>query len=94
MANFNIISPLCKPALPSGSLQRVVSYYPQVLTLHVKSVRAVVRFLREKCLFTVQQVTDILRDSPAVVHEDQGQLEYKFQVRLNGSNNTAVAYYV
>lgn len=39
-------------------------------------------FLREKCLFTVQQVTDILRDSPAVIEEDLGELEYKFQVSI------------
>ncbi len=38
--------------------------------------------LREKCLFTIHQVTDILRDSPEVLEEDLAQLEYKFQVGL------------
>ncbi|XP_037644476.1 transcription termination factor 4, mitochondrial [Sebastes umbrosus] len=68
-----------KLGLMEGSLQRVVSHYPQILTVPVKTVKNVVAFLREKCLFTVQQVTDILRDSPAVVLENTGQLEYKFQ---------------
>uniref|UniRef100_A0A8C2X0D2 Mitochondrial transcription termination factor 4 n=2 Tax=Cyclopterus lumpus TaxID=8103 RepID=A0A8C2X0D2_CYCLU len=68
-----------KLGLVEGSLQRVVSYYPQILTVPVKTVKSVVLFLREKCQFTVQQVTDILRDSPTVVLEKRGQLEYKFQ---------------
>ncbi|KAK1879287.1 Transcription termination factor 4 mitochondrial [Dissostichus eleginoides] len=41
--------------------------------------KQMVLFLREKCQFTFQQVTDILRDSPAVILEDKEQLEYKFQ---------------
>ncbi|XP_040912160.1 transcription termination factor 4, mitochondrial [Toxotes jaculatrix] len=73
------ISNLRKLGLAEGSLQRVVAHYPQILTVPVKTVKHVVMFLREKCLFTVQQVTDILRDSPAIVLEDLGQVEYKFQ---------------
>ncbi|XP_059201243.1 transcription termination factor 4, mitochondrial [Centropristis striata] len=73
------IANMRKLGLVEGSLQRVVSYYPQILTVHVKKVNHTVAFLREKCLFTVQQVTDILRDSPAVVLENMDQLEYKFQ---------------
>lgn len=65
--------------LLEGSLQRVVSHYPQILTLPLRRVNTVARFLREKCAFTVQQATDIIRDSPAVVQDDLGQLEYKFQ---------------
>lgn len=67
---------------PLGSLQRVVSHYPQILTVPVKKIKSVMLFLRENCLFTVQQVTDILRDSPAVVLDNMGQLEYKFQVSM------------
>ncbi|KAM7379261.1 hypothetical protein PAMP_004826 [Pampus punctatissimus] len=70
---------LRKLGLVEGSLQRVVAHYPQILTVPVKTIKSVVLFLREKCLFTVQQVTDILRESPTVVQEDLGQLEYKFQ---------------
>uniref|UniRef100_A0A4W5KI75 Mitochondrial transcription termination factor 4 n=1 Tax=Hucho hucho TaxID=62062 RepID=A0A4W5KI75_9TELE len=65
--------------LLEGSLQRVVSHYPQILTLPLRRVNTVAKFLREKCAFTVQQATDIIRDSPAVVQDDLGQLEYKFQ---------------
>ncbi|KAG7457083.1 hypothetical protein MATL_G00242770 [Megalops atlanticus] len=70
---------LRKLGLVEGSLQRVVSHYPQLLTLPRKRVISVSRFLREKCLFTGQQVTEILRDTPAIVQEDMSQLEYKFQ---------------
>uniref|UniRef100_A0A3Q3XLR5 Mitochondrial transcription termination factor 4 n=1 Tax=Mola mola TaxID=94237 RepID=A0A3Q3XLR5_MOLML len=70
---------LRKLGLVEGSLQRVVAHYPQILTVPVKTVKRAVLFLREKCLFTAQQVTDILRDSPATVVENMGQLEYKFQ---------------
>ncbi|KAM3604118.1 uncharacterized protein V6R79_006659 [Siganus canaliculatus] len=73
------ISNLRKLGLVEGSLQRVVAYYPQILTVPVKTVKNAAAFFREKCLFTGQQVTDILRDSPAVVVENMGQLEYKFQ---------------
>ncbi|KAI9522285.1 hypothetical protein NQZ68_037765 [Dissostichus eleginoides] len=68
-----------KLGLVEGSLQRVVSHFPQILTVPVKTVTQMVLFLREKCQFTFQQVTDILRDSPAVILEDKEQLEYKFQ---------------
>ncbi|CAG5896767.1 unnamed protein product [Menidia menidia] len=73
------ISNLRKLGLLEGSLQRTVAHYPKILTVPAKSVKSVAVFLREKCLFTTQQITDILRDSPAVVLEDQDQLEYKFQ---------------
>ncbi|XP_060900544.1 transcription termination factor 4, mitochondrial [Labrus mixtus] len=70
---------LRKLGLGEGSVQRVVAYCPDILTVPVKTIKHVVVFLREKCLFTVQQVTDILRESPAVVLENRSQLEYKFQ---------------
>ncbi|XP_019955135.2 transcription termination factor 4, mitochondrial [Paralichthys olivaceus] len=73
------IGNLRKLGLVEGSLQRVVAHYPQILTVPVKTVKYVVGFLREKCLFTGQQVTDILRDSPSIVLEDPGQVEYMFQ---------------
>uniref|UniRef100_A0A671P5B7 Transcription termination factor 4, mitochondrial-like n=1 Tax=Sinocyclocheilus anshuiensis TaxID=1608454 RepID=A0A671P5B7_9TELE len=65
--------------LSTGSLQRMISRYPEVMLLSVKSVNMVSRLLREKCLFTIHQVTDILRDSPEVLEEDLAKLEYKFQ---------------
>lgn len=60
----------------------MVAHYPQILTVPEKRIKQAVSFLREKCLFTVQQVADILRDSPAVVLENVDQLEYKFQVSM------------
>ncbi|XP_051985041.1 transcription termination factor 4, mitochondrial [Xyrauchen texanus] len=65
--------------LVEGSLQRVISHFPNVIVLPIKRVNMVSRLLREKCHFTVQQVTDILRDSPEVLEEDLARLEYKFQ---------------
>uniref|UniRef100_A0A8C4ZF69 Mitochondrial transcription termination factor 4 n=1 Tax=Gadus morhua TaxID=8049 RepID=A0A8C4ZF69_GADMO len=73
------INHLRKLGLVEGSLQRVVAHYPQILTVPVKRIKFVVLFIREKGLFTVQQVAEILRDSPAIVHEDLDRLEYKFQ---------------
>ncbi|XP_077415118.1 transcription termination factor 4, mitochondrial [Vanacampus margaritifer] len=73
------INNLRKLGLVEGNLQRVAVHYPAILTVPVKTVKHVTLFLREKCLFTTQQVADIFRDSPAVVHEDRAQLEYKFQ---------------
>ncbi|XP_017277626.1 transcription termination factor 4, mitochondrial [Kryptolebias marmoratus] len=73
------IAHLRKLGLVEGSLQRMVVHYPKILTVPVKTVKNVVQFLRQKCLFTTQQITEILRESPAVVLEGQDQLEYKFQ---------------
>ncbi|KAG7524386.1 transcription termination factor 4, mitochondrial [Solea senegalensis] len=73
------ISNLRKLGFVEGSLQRVVAHYPQILTVPVKKVNYVVLFLRERCLFTTMQITDILRDNPAIILEDLGQVEYKFQ---------------
>ncbi|XP_047446413.1 transcription termination factor 4, mitochondrial [Mugil cephalus] len=73
------ISNLRKLGLVEGSLQRVVTSYPKILTVPVKAINKVVMFLREKCLFTVQQAAEILKYTPAVVLEDPDELEYKFQ---------------
>uniref|UniRef100_A0A8C2GJU4 Mitochondrial transcription termination factor 4 n=1 Tax=Cyprinus carpio TaxID=7962 RepID=A0A8C2GJU4_CYPCA len=73
------IDHLRKMGLVEGSLQRMISRYPKVMLLPVKRVNMVSRLLREKCLFTIHQVTDILRDSPEVLEQDLSQLEYKFQ---------------
>ncbi|CAK6969508.1 transcription termination factor 4%2C mitochondrial [Scomber scombrus] len=73
------IDNLRKLGLVEGSLQRTVSHHPQILTVPVKTIKNVVVFLRENCLFTTHQITDILRDSPATLQENLDQLEYKFQ---------------
>ncbi|XP_072297513.1 transcription termination factor 4, mitochondrial [Eucyclogobius newberryi] len=73
------ITNLRKLGLLEGSLQRVVAHHPQILTLKIKKLNSIVMFLKEKCLFTTQQVTDILRDSPAIIQDDLAQIQYKFQ---------------
>lgn len=70
---------LRKMGLVEGSLQRMISHYPKVMVLPLKRVNAVSRMLKEKCLFTTQQVTEIVRNTPEVLEEDLAQLEYKFQ---------------
>ncbi|XP_028822782.1 transcription termination factor 4, mitochondrial [Denticeps clupeoides] len=73
------IENLWKLGLIEGSIQRVVSFYPQILNVPVKKVNALSHFLRDKCVFTAQQVTDILRDTPEIVEHNVGDLEYKVQ---------------
>ncbi|KAF7692599.1 hypothetical protein HF521_010209 [Silurus meridionalis] len=70
---------LRKLGLLEGSLQRVISLYPRILSFPVKRMSTVSRLLREKCQFTAQQMADILRDSPHVVEEEPARLEYMFQ---------------
>ena len=49
-----------------------------------RDIDSIVGVLKEKCLFTVQQVTRILHRCPYVLQEDPSELEYKFQVRVPG----------
>ncbi|MGH0152353.1 UNVERIFIED_CONTAM: hypothetical protein FKN15_022282 [Acipenser sinensis] len=73
------IDSLRKLGLLEGSLQRVVSHCPHILTLTPKRLGTAVRFLREECQFTGQQVTEILRTAPTTLLEENRQLQYKFQ---------------
>lgn len=50
--------------------------------MHQRDIDRIVKVLREKCLFTVHQVTEILHRCPYVLREDPDELEYKFQVRV------------
>ncbi|XP_064423453.1 transcription termination factor 4, mitochondrial-like [Latimeria chalumnae] len=70
---------LRKLGLVEGSLQRVVAHCPQILSLSPKQINNTVRFLKERCLFTGQQVTEILRTAPNVLFENTIDFEYKFQ---------------
>ncbi|XP_029471467.1 transcription termination factor 4, mitochondrial [Rhinatrema bivittatum] len=65
--------------LGEGNLQKVISLCPSILTLPHKRVDATVYFLKERCLFSAQQVTEILRTTPNILHEEHQELEYKFQ---------------
>lgn len=44
-------------------------------------MEAAVRVLREKCLFTAEQLTEVLQSCPGVLLEEPGSLQYHFQVR-------------
>lgn len=72
------------PPRTAGKLRKVLHCCPEVLTAHHRDLDGVVRLLREKCLFTAQQVTEILHRCPHVLRADPGELEYKFQVRWAG----------
>ncbi|XP_019567241.2 transcription termination factor 4, mitochondrial isoform X4 [Rhinolophus sinicus] len=62
-----------------GKLRRVLHCCPEILTMRQRDIANTVSVLRDKCLFTVQQVTEILHRCPYVLREDPGELEYKFQ---------------
>lgn len=70
---------LRKLGLGEGKLRKVLHCCPEVLTMHHRDLDGLVRLLREKCLFTAQQVTEILHRCPHVLRADPGELEYKFQ---------------
>ncbi|XP_045701814.1 transcription termination factor 4, mitochondrial [Phyllostomus hastatus] len=70
---------LRKLGLGEGKLKKVLHCCPEVLTMRHRDLDGVVRVLREKCLFTAQQVTEILHRCPHVLRADPGELEYKFQ---------------
>lgn len=74
---FHICPFLCSV----GKLRRVLHCCPEILTMRQRDIANTVSVLRDKCLFTVQQVTEILHRCPYVLREDPGELEYKFQVR-------------
>uniref|UniRef100_A0A8C5JUJ3 Mitochondrial transcription termination factor 4 n=1 Tax=Jaculus jaculus TaxID=51337 RepID=A0A8C5JUJ3_JACJA len=73
---------LRKLGLGEGKLKKVLSGCPEVFTARHQDIDVTVRVLKEKCLFTVQQVTEILHRCPAVFRENPSELEYKFQVRI------------
>lgn len=49
-----------------------------------RRMEAAVRVLREKCLFTAEQLTEVLQSCPGVLLEEPGSLQYHFQVRGAG----------
>nr|KAF6450695.1 mitochondrial transcription termination factor 4 [Molossus molossus] len=72
---------LRKLGLEEGKLKRVLHCCPEVLTMSQRDIDSIVRVLREKCLFTAQQVTEVLHRCPQLLREAPGEVEYKFQVR-------------
>ncbi|XP_054978676.1 transcription termination factor 4, mitochondrial [Sorex araneus] len=70
---------LRKLGLGEGKMKRVLLCCPDILTMHQRDLEAILEVLKDKCLFTVQQVTEILHRCPYVLREDPDELEYKFQ---------------
>ncbi|XP_004637499.1 transcription termination factor 4, mitochondrial [Octodon degus] len=70
---------LRKLGLGEGKLRRVLLSCPEIFTMRQRDIDAVIQVLKEKCLFTVQQVTQILHRCPNVLQQDPSELEYKFQ---------------
>ncbi|XP_064142451.1 transcription termination factor 4, mitochondrial isoform X2 [Loxodonta africana] len=77
---------LRKLGLGEGKLKSVLYCCPEIFTMRQRDINDIVRVLREKCLFTVQQVTEILHRCPYVLREDPGELEYKFQITRETSS--------
>ncbi|KAM5155584.1 transcription termination factor 4, mitochondrial [Callospermophilus lateralis] len=70
---------LRKLGLGEGKLRRMLHGCPEVFTMRQQDIDDIVKLLKEKCLFTAQQVTEILHRCPGVLQEDPSELEYKFQ---------------
>ncbi|XP_005077260.1 transcription termination factor 4, mitochondrial isoform X1 [Mesocricetus auratus] len=70
---------LRKLGLGEGKLKSLLHGCPEVFTMRQRDIESVVKVLKEKCLFTVQQITELLHRCPAVFQEDPSKLEYKFQ---------------
>ncbi|XP_057600427.1 transcription termination factor 4, mitochondrial isoform X2 [Hippopotamus amphibius kiboko] len=66
-------------SIQPGKLKRVLYCCPEIFTMRQRDIEVIVGVLKEKCLFTVKQVTEILHRCPYVLREDPGELEYKFQ---------------
>ncbi|XP_074046827.1 transcription termination factor 4, mitochondrial [Macrotis lagotis] len=65
--------------LGGGNLQHMAHCCPDLFTMSPKHIDALVSVLKDRCLFTGQQVTEILHSCPRVLQEDPSALEYKFQ---------------
>ncbi|KAL1770777.1 transcription termination factor 4, mitochondrial [Sigmodon hispidus] len=72
-------SSLRKLGLGEGKLKRVLHDCPEVFTMRQRDIDTIVKVLKEKCQFTVQQITELLHRCPATFQADPGELEYKFQ---------------
>ncbi|KAM6260374.1 transcription termination factor 4, mitochondrial [Spheniscus humboldti] len=65
--------------LDGGQLQRAVTGCPQLFTLPRRRMAAAVRLLRERCLFTAEQLREVLGTCPAVLLEEPRRLHHHFQ---------------
>ncbi|KAM6442710.1 transcription termination factor 4, mitochondrial [Liasis olivaceus] len=65
--------------LDAESLNHVAVHFPSIFTLPHKRIKALEHLLKEKCLFTMAQISKILRTCPQLLLEELNDVEYKFQ---------------
>ncbi|CAM9305525.1 unnamed protein product [Bubo scandiacus] len=65
--------------LDGGQLGRALGRCPQLLTAPRRRMAAAVRLLRERCLFTAEELREVLAASPAVLLEEPHRLHLHFQ---------------
>ncbi|XP_064522938.1 transcription termination factor 4, mitochondrial isoform X2 [Pseudopipra pipra] len=65
--------------LDGGRLERALSRCPQLFAVPRKRLAAAVRLLRERCLFTAEQLREVLSSCPAVLLEEPCSLHHHFQ---------------
>ncbi|KAL6036762.1 hypothetical protein STEG23_014996 [Scotinomys teguina] len=70
---------LRKLGLGGGKLKRVLHGCPEVFTMSQRDMDHVVKVLKERCLFSGQQVTELLNRCPGIFQMDPSELEFKFQ---------------
>uniref|UniRef100_A0A669PN78 Mitochondrial transcription termination factor 4 n=2 Tax=Phasianus colchicus TaxID=9054 RepID=A0A669PN78_PHACC len=65
--------------LEGARLQSAAGRCPEVWTLPRRRMEAVVRMLRERCLFTAEQLAELLRSCPDVLLEEPDRVQHHFQ---------------
>ncbi|XP_062439080.1 transcription termination factor 4, mitochondrial [Rhea pennata] len=65
--------------LGRGELPAVLGGCPSLFSLPRRQLEAVVRLLRESCLFTAEQLAEVLRTCPGVLLQDPRHLHHHFQ---------------
>ncbi|XP_034295405.1 transcription termination factor 4, mitochondrial isoform X1 [Pantherophis guttatus] len=65
--------------LDAGSVNQVAVHFPSIFTVPHKRIKSLENLLKEKCLFTMAQVSKILRTTPQLLLEELNDVEYKFQ---------------
>lgn len=74
----------------AGQLQRALGRCPQLFSAPRRRMAAAVRLLRERCLFTAEQLREVLGTCPAVLLEEPRRLHHHFQVRGPATRGDAV----
>ncbi|KAM9035419.1 transcription termination factor 4, mitochondrial isoform 2-T2 [Sarcophilus harrisii] len=62
-----------------GHLEHMTRCCPELFTMSQQRIDALVSVLKDKCLFSSQQVAEIVGSCPQVLQEEPMALEYKFQ---------------